>query len=80
MLTFCSRQSNYLINKLQVTALKITYNYYNSRFSELLEKYNESTIHINNIAALMTEIHKFLNDLSLPIRNNIFQNKKTFPL
>ena len=44
--TFCSRQSNYLMNKLQEWAVTVTYNDYDSSFSELLEMSNESTIHL----------------------------------
>ena len=36
---------------------------------------NESTIHIKNIKVLMTEIYKFLNDLSSPIID-IFQKQE----
>ena len=74
--TFCSRQSNHLINKLQKRALRVTYNDSDSSFSELLEICYESTIHIKNIKALMTEIYKFLNDLSPPVMNDIFQKQK----
>ena len=70
--SFCSRQSNHLINKRQEWALRVTYNDCNSSFSELLEMSNESTIHIKSIKVFMTEIYKFLNDLSLPIMNDIF--------
>ena len=62
--TFCPRQSYHLINKLQERALRVTYNDYDLSFSELLETSNESTIHIKNITILMTEIYKFLNDVS----------------
>ena len=34
---------------------------------------NESTVHIRNIKVLMTEIYKFLNDLSLPTMSDIFE-------
>ena len=71
--TFCSRQSNHLINKLQERALRVTYDDYDSIFSELLEMSNETTIHIENMQVLMTEIYKLLNDLSPPIMNDIFQ-------
>ena len=36
---------------------------------------NESTIHIKIKKILMTEIYKFLNDLSPPIMNDIFQKQ-----
>ena len=64
--TFCSRQSNHLTNKLQERVLRVTYNDCDSSFSELLEMSNESTNHIKTIKVLMTEIYKFLNDLSPP--------------
>ena len=34
---------------------------------------NETTIHIRNLKFLVTEIYKFLNGLSLPIMNEVFQ-------
>ena len=37
---------------------------------------NESKIHIKNIKVLMTEIYEFLNYLSLPIMNDIFQKQE----
>ena len=40
--------------------------------------YDESTIHIKNIKVLMTEIYKFLNDLSTPIMNDIFQKQENY--
>ena len=76
--TFCSRQSNHLINKFQEQALRVKYNDYDSRFSEPLEISNESTTHIKNIKVLMTEIYKFLNDLSPPIMNGIFQKQENY--
>ena len=70
-----------LINKLQERALRATYNDCDSSFSELLEMSNESTIHIKNIKVLITEIYKFLNDLSPPPPPppppHFFKSKKT---
>ena len=54
--TYCSRQSNHLINRLQERALRITYNDYDSSFPELREMSNESTVYIRNIKVLVTEI------------------------
>ena len=34
---------------------------------------NESTIHIRNLKILLTEVNKFLNGLSPPIMNEVFQ-------
>ena len=45
-------------------------------FFELLEMSNASTIHKKNIKVFMTEIHKFLNGLSPPIMNDIFQKQE----
>ena len=39
---------------------------------------NESTIHIKNIKVLLTEIYKFLNDLSPPIMNDISQKQENY--
>ena len=64
-----------LINKLQERALTATYNDYDSSFSELLEMSNESTIHIKNIKVLITEIYKFLDDLSPP---SFFQKQENY--
>ena len=75
---FCSRQLNYLINKLQERALRVTYNDYDVSFSDFLEMSNESTIHIKNIKVLMTEMYKFLNDISPPIMNDIFQKQENY--
>ena len=71
--TFCSRRSNRLINQLQERALRIIHKDYNSSFSELLEVTNKTTIHIRNLKFLVTEIYKFLNGLSPPIMNEVFQ-------
>ena len=71
--TFCSRRSNLLINKLQEESPGRAYNNSNSSFSELLEMANESTIHIRSSKFLFTEVYKFLNGLSPPIMNQMFQ-------
>ena len=54
------------------------YNNYDSSSFGLLEISNESTIHIKSIKVLMTEINKFLNDLSTPIMNDIFQKQENY--
>ena len=53
--------------------MRIAYNDFNSSFSEILEMTNESTIHIRNLKFLLTEVYKFLNGLSPPITNEVFQ-------
>ena len=57
-------------------ALGIVYNDYDSSFSELLEMSNESASHIKSIKVFMTEVYKFLNDLSPSIINDIFQKTR----
>ena len=44
-----------------------------SGFSELLEMENGTTIHIRNLKFLLTEVYKFLNGLSPPTVNEVFQ-------
>ena len=51
----------------------IAYNNFNSSFSELLEMGNKSTIHIKTLKIFLTEVYKFLNGLSPPIINKVFQ-------
>ena len=67
--TFCSRQWDHFISKLQERPLRLIYNDYDQGFSELLEMSNETTIHIKNIKVLITDIYTFSNDLSPPIMN-----------
>ena len=66
------------LNKFPDRVLRAKYNDYDSSFPELLEMSNESTVCIKNIQVLMTEIYKFLNDLSPSIMNDIFQNQENY--
>ena len=75
---FCSRSLNQLINKLQEQALRVTYSDRGPNFPELLEMYNKSAIQINNTKVLMTEIYQFLDGISIPIMNDIFQKHKNY--
>ena len=68
---FCSRRSNNFINNIHERALSATIDDV-SNFTQLLEKKRESTIHQQNIQALMKEIYKFTNNLS-PIVDHMFQ-------
>ena len=70
---FCSRRSNNLINNIHESALRATFDDHTSNFTQLLEKKKKSTIHQRNIQALMKEIYKFINNLSPPIINHMFQ-------
>ena len=70
---FCSRRSNNLISNIYERAHRATFDDHASNFTQLLVKKKESTIHQQNIQELMKEIHKFLNNLSPPIINHMFQ-------
>ena len=61
-------------------ALGIVYNDYDSSFSKLLEMSNESASHIKSIKVFMTEVYKFLIDLSPSIINDIFQKTRKLSL
>ena len=39
---------------------------------------NKSAIHLKNIKVLMTEVYKFLNDISPPTMNYIFQKQENY--
>ena len=58
---------------VKITSLTNFKNDFNSSFSELLEMANETTIYIKNLKFLLTEVYKFLNGLSPPIINKVFQ-------
>ena len=59
-----------------ITSLGVTCNNYDSSFSKFLEMSNKSTIRIKNMKVLMIERFKFLNDLSPPTMNGIFQKQE----
>ena len=66
------------MNKLQEQALRIICNDHDLSFSELLEMSNKSRMHKKKVKVLMTEIHKFLNDLSPRIMNDVFQKQEKY--
>ena len=68
---FCFRQSNNLINKVHVRALKLIYQD-NSNFEVLLEKHHDFSIHQRNLQVLITEIYKIVNGIAQPIMNYLF--------
>jgi len=70
---FCSRKQNRKINSIHERALRIIYQNHTSSYCDLLQLYQESTIHHNNIKTLMIEVYKFLNGLSPPIMKDIFK-------
>ena len=72
---FHSRTLNDKINRLLEKALKTVYSDFKTSFDELLEKGGSFSIFHRNIQTLAIEIFKFLNGLSLPIMNKVFQVK-----
>ena len=85
--SFISRQFNYCpliwmfsfvrsyrkINKLHEWSLLLCDNGYTSSYDELLSKQDVVNTHIRNIQQLMTEIFKYLKDISPNIMNEIFR-------
>ena len=60
---FCFRQTNNLLNKVDRTALKLTYQV-NYSVEMLLEKQQECSIPQKNLQILMTEIYKIVTSLA----------------
>ena len=70
---FSSRSSNNHINKIHERALRICKNNYDISFETLLNECNEVTIHVKNLRTLLTEVYKYLNRLSPPIMQELFE-------
>ena len=64
---FSTRATNHKINRLHKRGLRALLNDETSTFNEMLSKSNDTTTHVKNIQKLMTEIYKYLYDLSAPI-------------
>ena len=72
---FCSRESNYRLNRVHEIALRVISEDYISSFSDLVTVLNEKTIHQRCINFLMTEVFKYLNGLSPDLMNEVFRLK-----
>ena len=70
-----NRKLKNCIKSIHERALTVTYRYYPSTFSQLLQKDNYVTIHQRNLLALATEIFKAKYDLSPEIMREIFELK-----
>ena len=68
-----SRTNNNKINRLHERYLRLVYNNKQSSFNELPQKDGSVSIHMRNIGILATEMYKIINNLSLPIMNQIFK-------
>ena len=73
---FHTKQLNNRINSLQRNALRVTYQDWNSSFTELLNLDKSVSIHYRNIKYLPTEIYKVKMGLSSPIMSAIFSLSK----
>ena len=52
----CDKTQNKVIDRVHKRALRILFNYYTSRFEELLQKIGSDSIHVKNLQNLMIEI------------------------
>ena len=69
----CSKTANKKINRVHYKFLKMLHNDDNSTYEQLLEKYNEFTVHQRNIQKLMIEMYKVKNELGPSLLSDIFQ-------
>ena len=69
---FCSRVQNSKINSIHERSLRTIYKDYKNSYSDILDLHGEKSIHQYNIQYLMIEVYKFLNGLSPPIMEQIF--------
>ena len=75
---FCTRESNYRLNRVHERALTIISADYISIFSDLVTLLNEKTIHQRCIIFFMTEVFKYLDGLSPDLMNEVFRLKPNY--
>ena len=68
--------SNYRINRLHTSALRVLHGDSTSAFEELLIKSEEIAIHCSNLQKLMTEICECTKYSNLPILSEAFTTKE----
>ena len=72
---YCSRESNNLINRVDVRGLRVTHrNETNKEFQQILRESNEPTIHQKHLHVLMTEVYKTVSGnrfLNLTFRKSL---------
>ena len=74
---FCTKHSIGRINSIHERCLRLIQQNYTSDFEVLLENANdEKPVHQKCIELLMTEVYKYLNDLSPDIMSDFFELKE----
>ena len=73
---FCSRISMNKLNKIHENCLCFVTNDYEPNFNELLESFNELSIHKTCINYLKIEVYKYLHGLSPELMTDIFTVRK----
>ena len=69
----CGKVANKKINRVHYKFLKMLYDDDTSTYEQLLDKYDEFTVHQRNIQQLMIEMYKVKNDLGPSLLNDIFK-------
>ena len=74
----CGKVANKKINKVHFKFLKMLYDDDTSTYEQLLDKYDEFTVHQKNIQKLMIEMYKVKNDLGPSLLNDIFKKANNY--
>ena len=74
---FASAKSLNKVESLQKRALRFLYDNYNSSYESILKLAGKSTVNVNRLRSLCTEIFKTLNNINPAFINEIFELKKT---
>ena len=69
----CAKHSFRIINNIHERHLHLIQQNYISEFERPLENANEESVHQKCIEFLLTEVYKYLNDLSPDIMNTLFK-------
>ena len=73
--TFCSKKANIRTKKVQKRMLRLVLGDFTASLEELLEISESTTIHIQNLQSLMTEVYKCLNRINPEFMWEMFQMK-----
>ena len=69
----CAKHSLRIINNIHERHLHLIQKNYIYEFERPLENANEESVHQKCIEFLLTEVYKYLNDLSPDIMNSLFK-------